>query len=738
MQVNGAAFGTGESKGSVTNNNKDIFYFGTGKRNTYWTGDVCDILVYDRVLTDEELVDVNEYLRELYEPKDKSVATDGLIFWLDASEGVEKDASGKVTKWASRTGSTAAAAKKGTVTLKENASNGKPGVYFGGSDVMQMALADGRLNGLTGATVITYAAPESSWKYNAGSSLAWNVQRRSLFYVDEAGSWGSFFASVYTDAVAARFGTGIANDYGFSAERKSASTSYGTTAIRWNGTTYEATVDGAAFGTGTSKGNVTKNNKNTVYLGTGKDDTNWKGTLCELLVYDRALTDAEMESIVNYLDAKYTEKAEPEIRVTDVYLKEDGEQLTLHRGENWILTAAAVPANAVDTALTFSSSDPKVVTVDETGKLTAVGLGYATVTVTTRDGGFSAWCGVSVERTEAEKLWQNIQDIAAWAGKQDPAAYANWDEMQKALDAIRTVSESSSLEELTPVYQALRTAMLNLLEKVDYRFSKESTDQTVEAGTALELIVLPSSEHFLSVQVDGAPLDAADYTPETAAEGLKLTLKPEFTAALGLGSHTVKALFVNGEAATGFTTIRSVTGVTLEPQTAELTVGETLTLNAAAQPADATNAKLTFTSSDPAVAAVDENGVVTALTPSEAVITVTTQDGGFTASCKLTVKAALCKHEHTALENEKKPTCTQDGYSGDLVCKDCGETLKKGEVLAKIGHSYSHGVCTVCGDKIAAPATGDGFPLPLALAVTVVSLSVLAVLVLMKKRKGSV
>ena len=457
-----------------------------------------------------------------------------------------------------------------------------------------------------------------------------------------------------------------------------------------------------------------------------------------MLVYDRALTDAELENVYNYLDDKYTKKTEPEIHVTGVYLKEEGEQLTLHRGESWELTAAAVPANAVDTGLTFATSDPKVVTVDENGKIIATGLGYATVIVTTKDGDYSAWCGVSVERTEAEKLWQNIQDIVTWAGKQNPAAYANWDEMQRALDAVRTLSEASSLEELTPGYQALREAMLGLLEKVDYRFTSETSDQTLEAGAALELEIVPASEHFLNVQVDGAPLEQSAYTLETVNDGLKLTLKPEYMATLGLGRHTVKALFANGEAATGFTLIRSVEGVTLEPQAAELTVGESLTVNAVVQPADATNANVSFTSSAPAVVTVDENGVVTALKPGQAVITVTTADGGFTASCALTVKDAPCRHEHTTRENEQKPTCTRDGYSGDLVCKDCGQTLEKGETLPKTGHKYVNGVCSVCGRKFGAPTTADGFALPLTLAAAIVSLIALAILVLVRKRKDTV
>ena len=42
-------------------------------------------------------------------------------------------------------------------------------------------------------------------------------------------------------------------------------------------------------------------------------------------------------------------------------------------------------------------------------------------------------------------------------------------------------------------------------------------------------------------------------------------------------------------------------------------------------------------------------------------------------------------------------TCTQDGYTGDEVCKTCGETVKKGEIIPATGHDYKDGKCTVCG-----------------------------------------
>lgn len=89
---------------------------------------------------------------------------------------------------------------------------------------------------------------------------------------------------------------------------------------------------------------------------------------------------------------------------------------------------------------------------------------------------------------------------------------------------------------------------------------------------------------------------------------------------------------------TGVQTV-PVTGVALNASSGELTVGGSVTLTATVSPGDATNPAVTWSSSVPTVASV-ENGVVTALAAGSAVITVTTADGGFTASYNLTVKAA--------------------------------------------------------------------------------------------------
>lgn len=89
---------------------------------------------------------------------------------------------------------------------------------------------------------------------------------------------------------------------------------------------------------------------------------------------------------------------------------------------------------------------------------------------------------------------------------------------------------------------------------------------------------------------------------------------------------------------TGISSV-AVTGVTLNAASGELTKGGTVTLTATVAPANASNKTVTWTSSAPTVASV-ANGVVKALGVGTAVITAKTEDGGFTATYSLTVKAA--------------------------------------------------------------------------------------------------
>ena len=81
----------------------------------------------------------------------------------------------------------------------------------------------------------------------------------------------------------------------------------------------------------------------------------------------------------------------------------------------------------------------------------------------------------------------------------------------------------------------------------------------------------------------------------------------------------------------------AVTGVTLNKTELILDTGGSETLTATVAPADATNQKVTWKSDKPEIATVDDNGKVTAVKAGTATVTVTTRDGGKTATCRVTV-----------------------------------------------------------------------------------------------------
>ena len=85
------------------------------------------------------------------------------------------------------------------------------------------------------------------------------------------------------------------------------------------------------------------------------------------------------------------------------------------------------------------------------------------------------------------------------------------------------------------------------------------------------------------------------------------------------------------------TATQPVTGISLDKTSVTLNTTETYTLIANVDPTDASNKSVTWSSSDAAIATVDDKGIVTGIKAGTATITVTTVDGNFTAACAVTV-----------------------------------------------------------------------------------------------------
>lgn len=101
-------------------------------------------------------------------------------------------------------------------------------------------------------------------------------------------------------------------------------------------------------------------------------------------------------------------------------------------------------------------------------------------------------------------------------------------------------------------------------------------------------------------------------------------------------------------------------------------------------------------------------------------------------------------HGETELKDAKEATCTAEGYTGDKVCKVCGEVLEQGKAIPKVAHSYKDGKCTVCGaadpnykPDTDSPQTGDSSNMTLWIALLFVSGGVLSAVTYRKKKQLS-
>ncbi len=110
---------------------------------------------------------------------------------------------------------------------------------------------------------------------------------------------------------------------------------------------------------------------------------------------------------------------------------------------------------------------------------------------------------------------------------------------------------------------------------------------------------------------------------------------------VGAGSTTVTVTTEDGgiTASVNVTVnnqVISVTGVNLNQSSGNLLIGDTIELDATITPVDATNQDLTWTTSNPSIASVNE-GMVSAISAGSVIITVITQDGNYTDTCNISV-----------------------------------------------------------------------------------------------------
>lgn len=126
---------------------------------------------------------------------------------------------------------------------------------------------------------------------------------------------------------------------------------------------------------------------------------------------------------------------------------------------------------------------------------------------------------------------------------------------------------------------------------------------------------------------------------------------------------------------------------------------------------------LEYETAGTAVSASSEvNAGITVLPVKDGVVRILTisEDGSDSRTYAVTLgEDTGCRHEKTELRNAKEATCTEEGYTGDIVCLECEKTIEAGEIIPAKGHvtelrnakeatcteeGYTGDeICTVCG-----------------------------------------
>ena len=194
----------------------------------------------------------------------------------------------------------------------------------------------------------------------------------------------------------------------------------------------------------------------------------------------------------------------------------------------------------------------------------------------------------------------------------------------------------------THTRRALLTAAAAILLITSCGKREETAGVSSVAVTPSRIEIIEGGSAVLSASV--SPEAASDRAVAWSSSDRSVATVDKAGTVHGLrpGTATVTAT-AEGKSGTCAVTVKakavSVTDVTLDKTELTLTEGETETLTATVKPDNADNKKVKWSSDKTDVATVDGAGRVTAVKAGEAVVTVTTEDGEKTASCKVTVKA---------------------------------------------------------------------------------------------------
>lgn len=318
---------------------------------------------------------------------------------------------------------------------------------------------------------------------------------------------------------------------------------------------------------------------------------------------------------------------------------------TVAVGNTLQLVPTVLPNTASNKAVSYMSSDPTVATVSASGLVTPLKNGNVTITVRTTDGEFFASTAITVITNVASvSVNPTTRNLNAGASFQLDVTVLPATASNKAVtyassnNAVATVTSGGLV---TGVTNGTATITVTTVDQ-----GKTATSAITVAVRAAGVTLTPDN---VTVNKGSVTQITPVFAPSnTANQGMSYVSSDESIATVqsngqvtGVAKGTVTITGTTADG--GFTDTMQVTVnvpvafITMSQATLALNVGFTSDLNVVVSPADATDTFVSWSTSNPAVATVNADGLVSALNPGSATITATSRDGAKTATCVTTV-----------------------------------------------------------------------------------------------------
>ncbi len=358
----------------------------------------------------------------------------------------------------------------------------------------------------------------------------------------------------------------------------------------------------------------------------------------------------QAEIIIKTVDGSYMDLCTIVVKQKPTNVKLSITNLTMNAGEYFYLDAVLTPANSTKEGLVWECVDTNIATVSSTGRVTAKAAGQTIIMVKTENGA-TAYCKLTVLEAVTgleltpEKVVIDVGEKVTLTPSFFPETASNtnvyWTSSDEDIVSVDKDGEITGKQGGMAVIQC---------QTDDGGYNAVCIVTVIEEVT--EIKITPEQyklglgkTYQLKAEITNSTATNKDIEWFSSDDSVVEVDKNGKIRGMSLGYATITARALDGsdaEATCEVRVVTEVTGMTMNVTSITLIQGETYALKADIRPATATYNTPSWKSDDDNIALVDDDGIVTAISPGTAWITATARDSsGKYCKCYVTVIAPI-------------------------------------------------------------------------------------------------